>query len=133
MKWNIKIYIVVIWVIFFVIGFFNFVIKINIENCILVLFVEGFYFEFMVVLFLVILVLICSFVVINNWFLVRLMRNLVRSFNIFKKNYVCLEKKMIILIVKIIFVYLVIVVLVILWLFGLCVGGVKNCVLCNDV
>lgn len=132
-KRNIKTYIAAIWAIPFVIGLLNFVIKINTENCILVSSAEGPYSEPMVVLLSVILVLTCSFVVTNNWSSVRSMRNLARSLNTSKKNHARSEKKMIILTVKIISVYLVTVAPATLWSFGLRAGGVKNCVLCNDV
>lgn len=84
MKDNISCYFVIIWLVLFLVGFFYFVIKIDFMNCVLILFVEGFYFELMLVLFVVVFVFICSYVLFISWFLLKLMRNLVGWFNIFK-------------------------------------------------
>ena len=132
-KGNVKRYIAAIWVIPFVIGLLNIVVKINSKSCILVSSSRGSYSEPMTVLLSVILVFTCSFVVITNWSSLKSMRNLARRLNTSRQNHARSERKMIILTMKIVAIYLGSVVPATLWSFGLRVGGIKNCVFCNDV
>lgn len=132
-KGNVKRYLAVIWVAPFLVGLLHLVIKIDSKNCILISSAKGPYSEPMVVLLSVIFVLTCSYVVFTNWSSLKSMRNLARRLNTSSQNRARSEKQMIFLTIKIVATYLVSVAPTTLWSLALRVGGIKNCLFCNDM
>ena len=131
-KDNINRYLAIIWLVPFLVGLLHFVIKIDSTNCILISSVEGPYSEPMLVLLVVVFVLTCSYVLFTSWSSLKSMRNLAGRLNISKQKRVRSEKHMLFLTIKIVATYLVSVAPTILWSFTLRVGGIKNCLFCND-
>lgn len=132
-KENVKGYLAIIWVVPFLVGLLHLVIKIDSTNCILISSAEGPYSEPMTVLLTVILVLTCSFVVIINRSSLKSMRKLSRRLNNSRQNCARSERTMTFLTMKIVTTYLVSVVPTPLWSFSLSVGGIRNCLFCNDM
>lgn len=132
-KENLKRYLAIIWVVPFLVGLLHLVIKIDSKNCVLISSADGPYSEPMIVLLTVIFVLTCSFVVYTNWSSLKSMRNLAKRLNSSSESRTRSEKQMIVLTVKIVATYMVSVAPTPLWTLALRVGGIKNCLFCNDM
>ena len=132
-KENITRYICIIWVIPLFIALLHLVIKIKSSHCVLLASTEGPYSQPMVLLFSVILILTCSVVVITNWLSFKSMRTLARRLNASRRNRARSEKKMIYFTINIVATYLVSLVPMALWTVVLRVGGIRDCLLCNDM
>lgn len=132
-KENVNRYLAMIWVVPFLVGLLHLVIKIDSTNCILISSAEGPYSEPMIVLLAVVFVLTCSYVLFTSWSSLKSMRNLARRLNTSRQNRARSEKQMIFLTIKIVATYLVSVAPTPLWSLALRVGGIKSCLLCNDM
>lgn len=132
-KENLKRYLAIIWVVPFLVGLLHLVIKIDSTSCVLISNAEGPYSEPMIVLLTVLFVLTCSFVVYTNWSSLKSMRHLAKRLNTSSESRTRSEKQMILLTVKIVATYMVSVAPTPLWSLALRVGGIKNCLFCNDM